>query len=151
MVKSKILVSTTVIEVGVNIPSAGVMIIEGADRFGLAQLHQLRGRVGRGGQQGHCFLVGSNGSEPTKRLKLMETINDGFKLAEHDLEMRGPGAIYGLRQSGLLDLRVANLTDAKLIKIAKTLASGVAVSFNESQNPELARIVQELRKVTNLN
>ena len=113
-----ILIATTVIEVGVNIPNASVMLIEGAERFGLAQLHQLRGRVGRSSHQAYCFLVPSNSKEPSQRLRALESSTDGFRLAEFDLELRGPGAIYGTRQSGILDLRIAKLTDTKLIAAA---------------------------------
>jgi ATP-dependent DNA helicase RecG len=114
-----ILVSTTVIEVGVDIPNATIMVIEGAERFGLAQIHQLRGRVGRGEHQSYCYLIPSDSKEPSQRLKALETMNDGFKLAELDLQLRGPGAIYGTMQHGALDLRVAKLTDIKLITAAR--------------------------------
>ena len=93
----KVLISTTVIEVGINVPNASVIVIENAERFGLAQLHQLRGRVGRGSQVSWCFLM----AEPNERLKLMTQTNDGFLVAQKDLELRGPGEIFGERQSGL--------------------------------------------------
>ncbi len=117
-----ILVATTVIEVGVDVPNASMMLIENADRFGLAQLHQLRGRIGRGEHQSYCYLMMSDSSAPTRRLRAMERLNDGFKLAELDLELRGPGAIYGTMQHGALDLRIAKLTDTKLIADARTSA-----------------------------
>lgn len=117
--KIDILVSTTVIEVGVDISNATVMIIVGADRFGLAQLHQLRGRVGRAEHKGYCYLVMSDSSAPSSRVQAIKNSNDGFKLAELDLEIRGPGAIYGTRQHGILDLKIAKLTDVKLINLTK--------------------------------
>jgi ATP-dependent DNA helicase RecG len=147
-----ILVSTTVIEVGVNIPNATIMLIENAERFGLAQIHQLRGRVGRSEHQGYCFLMMGDSSAPSPRLKALERTNDGFALAELDLELRGPGAIYGTLQSGQLDLRVAKLSDTKLIAAAR----GSAQAFIDSgenlvEYKELYEHVQSLRAVTNLN
>ncbi|MCW5877747.1 MAG: ATP-dependent DNA helicase RecG [Anaerolineales bacterium] len=116
----QILVSTTVVEVGVDVPNATVMLIEGADRFGLAQLHQLRGRVGRGGEQSYCILVptGNNGAE-NERLKALLESNDGFMLAQKDLEQRGPGQFLGKQQSGFWDFRLASLSDARLIDKAR--------------------------------
>lgn len=114
-----VLVATTVIEVGVDVPNAAVMVILGADRFGLAQLHQLRGRVGRAEHKGQCYLVMSDSKAPPRRMRAIATTTDGFKLAELDLELRGPGAIYGLRQSGALDLRLVQLTDVQLIAKAR--------------------------------
>ncbi|MCF0157760.1 MAG: DNA helicase RecG, partial [Veillonella sp.] len=106
----QLLVSTTVVEVGVNVPNATIMCIEGAERFGLSQLHQLRGRVGRGDVQAYCVLVSdSKGDVSRERLQLMESTQDGFELAEQDLLMRGSGQLFGLAQSGLPDLRVANI------------------------------------------
>ncbi len=147
-----ILVSTTVIEVGVDVPNASVMLIEAADRFGLAQIHQLRGRVGRGKDQGYCYLMMSDSQAPPKRLRALETINDGFRLAELDLELRGPGAIYGTMQHGALDLRVAKLTDIKLIAEARTAAqAAIERGENLLQYPLLSARVTKLRAVTNLN
>ena len=147
-----ILVSTTVIEVGVDVPNASIMLIEGPERFGLAQIHQLRGRVGRGAHQSYCYLVMSDSKAPLQRLQALENTNDGFQLAELDLKLRGPGAIYGTMQHGALDLRVANLTDIKLIAAAR----GAAQQFIEkgeklSKYPHLSTRVTSLRAVTNLN
>jgi ATP-dependent DNA helicase RecG len=147
-----ILVATTVIEVGVNVPNATVMLIENAERFGLAQVHQLRGRVGRSDHQGYCYLMTSDSSAPSRRLRALETSSDGFALAELDLEIRGPGAIYGTMQHGQLDLRIAKLTDTKLIAAARTSA-GELIDKGEDllQYKELYDRVQKLRAVTNLN
>jgi len=147
-----ILVSTTVIEVGVDVPNASVMLIEAADRFGLAQIHQLRGRVGRGSHQGYCYLMMSDSSAPPKRLEALERSSDGFKLAELDLELRGPGAIYGTTQHGQLDLRVAKLSDTKLIAAARAAAQDfIDKEENLVQYTELYERVKNLRAVTNLN
>lgn len=147
-----ILVSTTVIEVGVDVPNASVMLLEAADRFGLAQIHQLRGRVGRGQHQGYCYLMMSDSKTPPKRLEALARSNDGFKLAELDLELRGPGAIYGTMQHGQLDLRVAKLSDAHLIAAARNAAQEYIDRGEDLlQYPELYERVRQLRAVTNLN
>lgn len=150
--KLDILVSTTVIEVGIDIPNASVMLIEGADQFGLAQLHQLRGRVGRAEHQGYCYLIPSSSQKPSKRLRAMESTTDGFKLAEMDLELRGPGAIYGSKQHGSLDLKIANITDLSLIKTAK-VAAKVFLMKNETLDnyPKLKERVQRSLSLTYLN
>ena len=147
-----ILVSTTVIEVGVDVPNATIMLIEGAERFGLAQAHQLRGRVGRGEHQGYCYLMMSDSSAPSRRLRALEQSNDGFKLAELDLELRGPGAIYGQAQHGELDLRIAQLSDSRLIAAAR-LAAESFIKRGEDlvYYTQLAQHVTKLRAVTNLN
>ncbi len=121
--KLDILVSTPVIEVGIDIPNASVMLIESADRFGLSQLHQFRGRVGRGQEQSYCMLLTENPSEVARqRLDIIEKTQDGFKLAEEDLKMRGPGEFFGTRQSGLPDLRMAKISDVALLEKARNEA-----------------------------
>lgn len=111
------MVSTTVIEVGVNVPNASVMAIESAEKFGLSQLHQLRGRVGRGAEKSYCILLTGNklSRDARERLKIMEQTNDGFKVAEKDLEIRGPGEIEGTRQSGALNFKLVNIVADKAI------------------------------------
>ena len=114
----KVLVSTTVIEVGVDVPNATVIMIENAERFGLAQLHQLRGRVGRGEHQSYCIMINCGDQDGTqKRLDILNRSNDGFYIASEDLKLRGPGDIFGLRQSGEMEFQLADIfTDANLLK-----------------------------------
>ena len=150
--KLDILVSTTVIEVGVDVPNASVMVIESPERFGLAQIHQLRGRVGRGGQQGYCYLLLSDSKTPSPRLRALESSQDGFRLAELDLSLRGPGAIYGTSQHGQLDLRIAQLSDTKLIAAARAAAQALLDSGEDLLHyKQLMTHVNRLRTVTNLN
>jgi ATP-dependent DNA helicase RecG len=130
-----ILVSTAVVEVGIDVANATIMLVEGADRFGLSQLHQFRGRVGRGEHQSYCILLSDNPSEEAQeRLSLMETIYDGFRLAEEDLRLRGPGEYFGTRQTGMPDLKVARLSDIDLIEKARAEAARLLEA-----DPSLAR------------
>jgi ATP-dependent DNA helicase RecG len=147
-----ILVSTTVVEVGVDVPNATAMIIEDADRFGLSQLHQLRGRVGRSSHQSYCYLVTSDSSKPSQRLKEVEKSNDGFYLAEVDLKLRGPGEIYGRAQHGALNLQIATLSDTKLIARAQRAAKAFVQSGDDLvQYKQLAAQVEQYQRLTTLN
>jgi ATP-dependent DNA helicase RecG len=147
-----ILVSTTVVEVGVDVPNATVMIIEDADRFGLSQLHQLRGRVGRSSHQSYCYLVTSDSSKPSQRLKEVEKSNDGFYLAEVDLRLRGPGEIYGRSQHGALNLQIATLSDTKLIARAQKAAKAFVASGDSLvQYKQLQTAVNYYQRLTTLN
>ena len=145
----QILVSTTVIEVGVDVPNATVMVIEHAERFGLAQLHQLRGRIGRGAAKSYCILMtgGKVTEDGQRRLSAMVRTNDGFQIAELDLELRGPGEFFGTRQAGLPDFRVANIIrDAKLLEAARREAQAVLAGPNsEITSEEISRALVQMR------
>lgn len=150
--KYDILVSTTVVEVGVDVPNASVIMIENADTFGLAQLHQLRGRVGRGEHQSYCYLMMSDSKKPSERLRELEKSNDGFYLAEVDLRLRGPGEIYGRMQHGDLNLQIASLADTKLIKRAQSAAESIVISGEPLEKyPSLAGEVARYQRLTTLN
>lgn len=142
-----LLVSTTVIEVGVDIPQATVMVIENAERFGLAQLHQLRGRVGRGGLEAYCILIAGETSKKTmSRLRVIEESTDGFYIAEKDLELRGPGELRGVRQSGMPDLKLGDLaSDAETIERARELAKRILESDPYLDHPKHALLKRELQ------
>ena len=146
---TNILVATTVIEVGVDVPNASVMIIENAERFGLSQLHQLRGRVGRGADQSWCILMSGNklSNEGRKRLEIMVSTTDGFKIAEADLQLRGPGDVQGTRQSGMLDLHLADLAkDGDLIAKTRTIAGEILEDDPRLQKEENKRLNLEIRR-----
>ena len=132
-----VLVSTTVVEVGINVPNATVMLVENAERFGLAQLHQLRGRIGRGSEQSYCiFLYGSASEEKPKRLEILEKNNDGFSIAEQDLALRGPGDLFGVRQSGALGFELADIyQDASLLQTAAALLDSVVKNDRQLSSP----------------
>ena len=131
--KIQVLVSTTVIEVGINVPNATVMMVENAERFGLAQLHQLRGRVGRGKYQSYCiFMSGSKSKDTKKRLEILNNTNDGFKIASEDLKLRGPGDLFGIRQSGLMDFKLGDIyQDAKLLQYASEAAEWIMTNHQD--------------------
>ena len=146
-----VLVATTVIEVGIDIPNATVMVIEGADRFGLAQLHQLRGRVGRGAEQSFCLLLSDDPSQTARqRLKLLEELSDGFALAEADLRLRGPGDYFGTRQSGLPELKAAGFGDVRLIEDARQEALRLLdadPTLAQAEHAALAAQVERMKRV----
>jgi len=143
-----VLVATPVIEVGIDVPNATVMLIEGADRFGLAQLHQLRGRVGRGAEQSYCLLLSAASSSDAlssarKRLDVLANSNDGFEIAEADLRLRGPGDFFGTRQSGLPALRMARLDDRDILVNAREEARQlIATDSALKSHPSLAYAVR---------
>jgi ATP-dependent DNA helicase RecG len=144
--KLDILVTTPVVEVGIDIPNATVMLVEGADRFGLAQLHQFRGRVGRGPAPSRCLLLADTFSfEAGQRLQAIVNTTDGFKLAEADLELRGPGEFLGTRQSGLPDLKVARLSDLPTLELARQAASAIIERDPEMAATEHRLLAQRLR------
>ena len=148
-----IMVATTVIEVGVNVPNASVMIIESAERFGLSQLHQLRGRVGRGAEQSFCVLITGNklSSDARLRMRTMCETNDGFKIAETDLELRGPGDLAGTQQSGDLDFHIADIArDGKIMEQAREVVIKIlthdphlALPDNKVLSDQLAKMAKE--------
>ena len=150
--KIDILVSTTVVEVGVNVPNATLMVIENAESYGLAQLHQLRGRVGRGSLKSFCYLLTSGDTDPSRRLRELEKSTDGFHLAEVDLKLRGPGEIYGALQHGALDLRIASLSDTRLIQRAQTDAEKFLQNKqNMLEYKELMAGISKYQQLTTLN
>jgi ATP-dependent DNA helicase RecG len=140
-----VLVATSVIEVGVNMPNATIMMIEGAEHFGLAQLHQFRGRVGRSTTQSYCLLFPSSDSGH-ERLQYFVTHNDGFALAEYDLQERGPGEVYGTTQSGMMELSVATMNDIGLIEKAREIANTIDINLY----PDLQEVVREFEKKVHL-
>lgn len=141
-----VLVSTTVVEVGVNVPNATVMMVENAERFGLAQLHQLRGRVGRGEYQSYCiFMQGNEVQETSKRLEILNKSNDGFYIAEEDLKLRGPGDLFGIRQSGLMEFKIGDIyNDADILKASSEAAGEILALDSELQLEQFLPIKNRL-------
>jgi ATP-dependent DNA helicase RecG len=148
-----ILVSTTVIEVGVDVPNAALMVVENADRFGLSQLHQLRGRVGRGQHKSYCILFeGAGGDVSRERLKIMCETNDGFKIAEEDLKLRGPGDFFGSRQHGLPEMRIANLaSDMEVLSRAQAAAEELLTNDPELSKPENSKLRHRISQLFDIN
>ena len=155
--ETQIMVATTVIEVGVNVPNASVMVIENAERFGLSQLHQLRGRVGRGADESYCILVTTYKltEETRKRLEIMVQTNDGFEIAEADLKLRGPGDLEGTQQSGVaFDLKIADIArDGQLLQYVRDVANRIVDEDPAGTGPENAILWQQLQALrkTNIN
>ena len=149
--ETQIMVATTVIEVGVNVPNASVMVIESAQRFGLSQLHQLRGRVGRGAEQSFCILLTGYklATDTRKRMEIMVRTNDGFEISEADLKLRGPGDLEGTQQSGLpFDLKIANLAqDGKMLEIARHAAMEILEDDPQLEKLENRVMANQLRKM----
>jgi ATP-dependent DNA helicase RecG len=145
---TQIMVSTTVIEVGVNVPNASVMVIESAEKFGLSQLHQLRGRVGRGAEKSYCILLTGKklGNVARERMKIMTSTNNGFVIAEKDLELRGPGDIEGTRQSGVVDFKLANIVnDRAMVDAAKKVTEEILTDDPDLSSPENAPLKEFLQ------
>jgi len=145
--KIDLLVATTVLEVGIDVPAAGVMVIEHAERFGLAQLHQLRGRIGRGKEDGLCLLIGEAETDDSQqRLKAFVSTTDGFKIAQRDLEIRGPGRYFGRHQHGLNELKVANpFTQLDILELARqeaTALTGADSKLEKEQNRRVGEIIR---------
>lgn len=149
---TQIMVSTTVIEVGVNVPNASVMVIESAEKFGLSQLHQLRGRVGRGAEKSYCVLLTSSklGNDARERMKIMVQTSNGFEIAEKDLELRGPGEIEGTRQSGMVNFRLADIVkDKPIVELARSAVEAILEAdpeLNSAENLRLKNYLQSLRE-----
>jgi len=147
--EADILVATTVVEVGVDVPNAALIIVENADRFGLATLHQLRGRVGRGAHKSYCVLFGDTSRE---RLEIMRETNDGFKIAEEDLKLRGPGDFFGSRQHGLPEMRIANFaSDMAILKSAQSAAEELLNADPQLNSPENRKLAEQIMRLFEIN
>jgi len=151
--EADVLVATTVVEVGVDVPNAALIVVENADRFGLSQLHQLRGRVGRGEHASYCVLFSSaGGGAPRERLSIMRSTNDGFKIAEEDLKLRGPGDFFGSRQHGLPELRIADFaTDMLLLSQAQSAADDALSADPGLKAPENRKLREQIQALFEIN
>ena len=151
--EADVMVATTVIEVGVDVPNATLMVIEDADRFGLSQLHQLRGRVGRGPHKSYCILVSDNDSEEVRaRLKIMSKTNDGFRISEEDLRLRGPGDFFGARQHGLPEMHVADLgADVDVLQRAQEESRRILALDPELKLPEHKALREKVDRLYEAN
>ena len=149
----QVLVSTTVIEVGIDVPNASVIMIENSERFGLAQLHQLRGRVGRGKYQSYCIFMSASRSEETReRLEILNKSNDGFFIAGEDLRLRGPGDLFGIRQSGVMDFRLGDVfQDAKILQAASEAVKALLDADPGLEAPENIRLKKALEQTISQN
>jgi ATP-dependent DNA helicase RecG len=148
--ETQIMVATTVIEVGVNVPNASVMVIESAERFGLSQLHQLRGRVGRGAEKSYCILMTGEklSKEAQKRMETMVQTNDGFEISEVDLQLRGPGDLMGTQQSGVLDLKISNLSkDGQIVVLAREMAKKMLSEDPKFEMPKNQLLKSQIQKI----
>ena len=149
--ETQIMVATTVIEVGVNVPNASIMVIENAEKFGLSQLHQLRGRVGRGAEQSYCILMTGDklSKEAKTRIGTMVQTNDGFKIAETDLQLRGPGDLMGTQQSGVLDLLISDLShDQQILQLARQAAGDILREDTSLELPKNALIKKHIQSLS---
>ena len=151
--ETDILVATTVVEVGVDVPNAALIVVENADRFGLSQLHQLRGRVGRGEHKSYCVLFrGAAGDVSRERLEIMRATNDGFKIAEEDLKLRGPGDFFGSRQHGLPEMRIANfVTDMIVLSRAQNAADDILSGDPELKTPGNRKLAEQIKRLFDIN
>ena len=146
------MVATTVIEVGVDVPNATIMVIENAERFGLSQLHQLRGRVGRGKELSHCILISNSQNPETQaRLNIMCMTNDGFRIADEDLKLRGPGDFFGERQHGLPQMSIADFADTKSLELSQKISDYIVFRYKDIRNDEIRLLFVKVERLFSKN